>query len=604
MAAPKKQNRGSTLPVEIVVEARTAAAVANLEKLAAQTKKTEAEARKLAAETAKLDAKTASLGSTASTIAAPAMTKVATASKAAAVATDNTAKIAMKGSSILGKLANAAKSSGVGFNLLTTGVQGTLMAFGPWGMAASVVTGLLTNLVSGQLEAAAAAKKHTAEVKAQNRELERLRANEALARLRADDHTAARDEIRRLSGGAEIDEERTAIENALAEHGAGKSTSGLQSRLTELRVKELEIQKQQLAVGHDLFDAEARRNRKIEERRIDEEIAATKREDELRLLKERGDQEGKQHKAKKERSSEEIAWLNEMVRLRNAGGMSREGSDSRAFAEELKNVKDPRFERPGLKLIDPFSTEEEMQRIDDESKARIKALEDAKDEAAERSKKRHEEEVARQEELIERQEKAGQVAGDTVAGLASAWLQAGDLSAKGFKKALAAWGQAESIKLAGIAISEGVQALVSLAMYNFPGAAMHGAAAAAAAAGAAAIAGLTAAVGGFGNFTKHASGKNPGGKGFGNGDSFGGGSGGPAANSGPSSSNSQKDQLPTAGDNVQHAQMGAGGGSSSGKTFVFQKDSITVLGAIDEKSALKIKQGIQKAEKSAGKIAV
>lgn len=213
-------------------------------------------------------------------------------------------------------------------------------------------------------------------------------------------------------------------------------------------------------------------------------------------------------------------------------------------------------------------------------------------------KKAHEDEIDRQNELIEQQEASGKIAGDTVAGLAQAWAAAGDLSAKGFKKALAAWGKAESLRLMGVAISEGVQALVSLAFFNYPQAALHGTAAGAATAGAIAIAGLTAATGGLSRSIGSARTKSGG---FGA-DAFGGGSGyGGGGSTTPTSTNSQSDQIPTSS-NQQYAQATmASGGSSSGSTQHFGPGSIVVLGAIDNTSALKIAQGIKRAERGLGK---
>ena len=149
--------------------------------------------------------------------------------------------------------------------------------------------------------------------------------------------------------------------------------------------------------------------------------------------------------------------------------------------------------------------------------------------------------------------------------------------------------------MAGIAISEGVQALVSLATFNFPGAAAHAAAAAAAGAAAVAIAGLVGATGGFSRS------KNV--KGF-DGSAFGEGAA-PTANDRQSATNSQDDTVPVSAEEAMQRSGQANGRSGarrSGANVYLGPGSITVLGAIDEQSARKIAVGIKRAGDTGGRL--
>jgi hypothetical protein len=231
--------------------------------------------------------------------------------------------------------------------------------------------------------------------------------------------------------------------------------------------------------------------------------------------------------------------------------------------------------------------------------ARIKRLEETRDAAARAAQERHDAEMARLKEQQERYERTGAAIGNTVAGLATTWLQAGDLSARGFGKALQSWGKAESIKMAGIAISEGVQSLVALATLNIPGAAAHAAAAAAAGAAAISIAALVGATGGFGGGTKNV-------KGFG-GDAFGAGAAFEgSANDRPSTTNSQDDTVPVSASEEAMQRSGqanaAGARRTGGNVYHFAPGSIQTIGAIDDTTARKIAVGIKKAGDSGGRL--
>lgn len=268
----------------------------------------------------------------------------------------------------------------------------------------------------------------------------------------------------------------------------------------------------------------------------------------------------------------------------SAVGVQRDGSDTREFeSERALAAKD----RVGSQF---GNTEFDKDQAAEAEKKRIEAIEDAKKAAEDAAKERHAAEMTRLKEQQDRYEQTGAAIGNTVAGLATTWLQAGDLSARGFAKAIQAWGKAESIKMAGIAISEGVQALVSLATFNFPGAAAHAAAAAAAGAAAVAIAGLVGATGGFS--------RNKNVKGFG-GDAFGSGPafGDSAANDAPSVTNSQQDT--TAVSPQEAAQHSGSGKKTSGGTTNYY---FSAIGSIDEAAARRIAQGMQRAGKTGGRL--
>lgn len=294
--------------------------------------------------------------------------------------------------------------------------------------------------------------------------------------------------------------------------------------------------------------------------------------------------------AKKQLTAEQLAFNRALAAAQGqqnltGGALSRAGSDSREFAGQLAQAKQAevgaQFRR----------AEKSPQELEEE---RLKRLEEAKDAAAEAAKVRHDEELARQQELQARQQAAAQVIGGSVQGLAVTMVQAGDFSAKGFKRVLREWGKTETIRLTVTAITEGIQALVSLASFNYPAAALHGAAAAAAGAAAVVVGGLTAATGGFGGAgaTKNV-------KGF-SGADFGGGPATPAANDRPQPTSSQKDTVPVSPQEAAQ-QAGSSGSSSGGVHYHFAKGSVTTLGTIDEKTGMKIGQGVEAARRRLGK---
>lgn len=627
MGKSKQSSGGAELPVTIVVEARTDQAVKNLDSLTAANQRAEQAAAKSAV-TFRTEAEARKAGALESFVLKARAENAAAAQEKLAVATEKVGKAAHKTGSLTKVLGSQVHNLAVGQSSFTQALNMTLSVLGPWGIAIGVATTAIGHFIGDQIEASKAAEEHTKKIREQRRELQGLAADAALVRLKTHTSDRQRGTRRAQLGGGEIDAERAEIEEAIATtRGMGINTSALESELVGLKARELEIEKELVFVGVGLADVEARRAANAEAAVIEQERVHLLRQDELRVIEEQARRENSITGSKREQlglTLQELEAFEKQIRAQEKLFLAQHDPSAKFFALEKANVKDERFARPGVGIDDknwnPFANErqEALDKIEAESKARIKAREDALDAAAERSKKRHEDEIKRQNELLEKQEASGKMMGETVSGLASAWLSAGDLSAKGFRKVLAAWGKAESIKLGAVALSEGVQALVSAAFFNFPQAALHGAAAAQAAATAVVIAGMTGAIGGFGSISKNPKG------GFG-GSMFGGGAGGgdpdgqffvggrnnkgehtvgrtstnPFGGTAEQASNSQKDQLATAGGNVQLAQAGGGKGSAV-INYNFAAGSIQSLGAIDEQTGLKLAQGIKKAEARLG----
>lgn len=577
-----KQSSGAELPVTIVVEARTDQAVKNLDNLTAANQRAEQAAAKSAV-TFRTDAEAKKAGSLESFVLKARAENAAAAQEKLAAATEKVGKAAHKTGSLTKVLGSQVHNLAVGQSSFTQALNMTLSVLGPWGIAIGVATTLLGHFIGDQYEAAKAADEHTKKL----REQKKVLAERARDDRRQEIETGAKKGF--LTAGRQA--ELAAVKRIEAER---------QQAITDARSTVAEIEKQIAANKALKVDSEQLFRRKAEQLEIialrEGEIDSAKRirddEEERRLAT-----EDEHHNKRMQNSAQELEALEKQIRASEKLFLAQHDSSAKFFSLEQANVKDERFTRPGTKSVDPFATDTQdaLDKIEAESKARIKAREDALDAAAERSKKRHQEEIKRQNELLEKQEASGKMMGDTVSGLAAAWLSAGDLSAKGFRKVLAAWGKAESIKLGAVALSEGVQALVSAAFFNFPQAALHGAAAAQAAATAVVIAGMTGAVGGFGSISKNPKG------GFG-GNMFGAegtGGSGSGSSSSAQTSNSQHDQLPTAGANTQLAQTGGGKGSAV-INYNFAAGSIQSLGAIDEQTGLKLAQGIKKAEARLG----
>lgn len=583
MATKNNGGDGAPLPVAIDIKVNTADGVKSLDALTTATNKAE-RAAKSATVTFRTTAEANKAQALENFILKARAENAAAATTKLADATEKVGKAAHKTGSLTKVLGSQVHNLAVGQSSFGQALNMTLSVLGPWGIAIGVATTLLGHFIGDQYEAAKAADAHTKKLREQRKAL----ADQAREDKRQEIETGAKKG--ELTAGRQA--ELSAVKRLETERA--DAITAAKDEISELD--------KQIAVNKTLkISTEQLLRNKSEQLKIialrEGDIAEARRIEDNEFVR-RSERDDVEHSKKMAHSEAELEALEKLFRAEEKRFLAQNDPSSKFFAAEKSLVKDERFARPGTKSVDPFATDTQdaLDKIEQESRDRIKAREDALDAAAERSKKRHEEEVARQRELLETQEAAGKIAGDTVADLASSWLAAGDLSAKGFKKALAAWGKAESIKLAAIALSEGVQAVVSAAMWNIPQAIQHGEAAAQAAATAVVIAGMTGAVGGFGSISKNPKG------GFGE-DMFGG-PGGPAANDTPSAGqqNSQADQLPTGGSPTQQAQASGGGAANGGQTNVFGPGSITVLGAIDELSAQKIAQGIQKANKKAGRL--
>lgn len=579
---------GTTAKIDIEVEARTDAAVENFNKL----KKAEADAKAQLVELDKQADKTGKGVDAAGLKSAAGFGRAKDAAKQLAPSLVGVAVAAAQGNVNLGNIAGSALAAA--------------QAFGPWGIAIGVAATALFTLAEANDQATAASVKYRRELALQRDALARTRAEQEFAARMEEDRSARRVELAAVRRGLH-ETELFLEEEAAAARGAGDA-----ERLSEIQTAQAKARAAQL-------EQEARDLREIG--KIEEANAAgieaqqVIREDRLRLIEEenRVEESITSHKREQVQLTGEQLALQARVGRRFDARTGRAADDQIAVAGSFDDSSATRF---GGELIDPFSKENELQALQQAEEERLAKLEEAKAAAAEAAEQRHEAELKRREEEAEALEATrkryldvGEAVGGALGGIAAMSLQAALAGERGFKKTLGAWGKMESIKLAAIALSEGVQAAVSAAMWNIPQAIQHGEAAAQAAATAVIVAGMTGAVGGFGSVSVGSSGN---GRGFGFGGSasgadFGGGPGaGPAANSGPTS-NSQQDQLPTAGEEAMQqsgmAAMGSAASSGPGTNIHLGPGSITVLGAIDDASALKIAQGLQRVGKNLGKAA-
>jgi hypothetical protein len=566
----------TTAKIEIEVEARTDAAVENFNKL----KKAQADAKASLVELDKQFEKnaTTALGSTGKM--ADGFGKAKDAAKQLAPSLVGLGVAAAQGNVNLG-------------NIAATALAAT-QAFGPWGIAIGVAATALYGLVKAQDEAAAAARRH--EVALRN-QLQQKFSSQSFARDEADRLKNLADTERKVlerGGHAAMRESLLFLEEDLVVAEARREKTGA-------------ILTQQAKVRSDLLRLEAHAaetmGRMDERRRLIGEADALLRADKLRSLHEENELEEKKTASKREQlrlTGEELALQGRAGRRFDAGLGA--ATDRQIVAGG--SADESSATRFGGELIDPFSKENELQAVAQAEEKRLRAREALKEELAEADKKRDEEELARKDELQKRHDSMSEAISGAMGNIAATTLQAALAGEVGIKKLLGAWGRAESIKLAAIALSEGVQAVVAAATWNIPQAIQHGEAAAQAAATAAVVAAMTGAVGGFGSVSVGSAGN---GKGFGmggsaSGNDFGGGSG-PAANSAPSSTNSQKDQLPTAEYNVQQsgtANMGPPSGGGTVNNYNFAANSVVSLGRIDNETGLKLAQGIDEAKRNLG----
>lgn len=315
------------------------------------------------------------------------------------------------------------------------------------------------------------------------------------------------------------------------------------------------------------------------------EAAQIRREEELRLLREQGEQlkRNASHRGEIENTTDPFGKNYKFVRRYDRESVIREAQQQALDEKDRRNAAVNDAARAAANSAPSGRTAEEIEA------QHIKELEEVRSAAEESQQKRHAAEMKRIAQEQQRREALGSAIGTSLASIAAASLASGDLSAKGFRRVLGEWGKSESIRLAAIAISESVQALVSLATFNPAGAALHGAAAGSAAAAAAAIAAMTGAVGGFGSSSR-SPGKGFGGNAFG--DPAGAGSGADSARL----SNSQEDAVPLSSQEM--AQHSSSRGRRGGTTIVVNAQ---VLGAIDKTTGMKLAQGIRAAERSLGR---
>lgn len=463
------------------------------------------------------------------------------------------------------------------FNSILNGILSTL---GPWGIVVGAAAGALLHFAGAADEAHKKLVQLNDERRKQaglDREKEQdFQTNALLQRRRLNaEKDSETEEKNRRQIAENYREERDALEElVIFQEARGKSAEGARRRQAELREETL---REQGAISG--FE---------KQQELYREADAVAREEKLRRL----EAEGKHEKAITNQKKEQFQWDAERRNLltagKNAGAFDRASGDTREFAAGMAEAKQGET-LSGMQRAAPEKSPWEIER---EQIALTREVEESHEQW---SKERHEAELQRIADKQARQQAAGAVIGDSVTGLATTMVQAGLSGEKGFKRMLASWGKTESIKLTVMAITEGVRALVSLATYDFGGAALHAAAAAAAGAQAVVVAAITGAVGGFAGSTgtKTVSGALTG-------SDFGGGPAGPAANDRPSTTNSQSDTVPVSPQEAAQ-QAGNSGSSRSGGNVIVGPGAITVLGAIDDKAAMKIAQGLRRVERTAGK---
>ena len=630
MAAPRQgpnlpggsSGRGSgkgptgDLDVEIVIEAKTAAAVANLEKLAQQTKKTEAEAAKLAAQTKKLSAEAAKL-STETAKLDPRVAdldrvfgKAGTQFDKSTKSLDKFSKSAHHGKGTTQALGSAIHNVSAGQATLSQATNMVLSSFGPWGMVIGAAAAALGHFVIEQMNAGAAAEKTAKEIRAEIAALRDLSKHEQLGKLveadRAGRETnmfgAATDEAKIAQQKAEAI--RRELKDIARDDAVRKSGEKELARDQSIEyARQLKLDAEAKEIEEDIFEIE---KQKVLAKKASVDTTALETQQlrqQAAIAKLRGDTDA-ETQLLRQVELRELAGINTHEKTRVAHKKKQLDLQDEAIKKshrenELARLQKER-ERVKREREEPFTALDKE--FDDSVSAfedlKAKAVEDAKDqrEAVEKQreeaeKKRHKEELARLEQKKKAHEALGSTIGGALGDIAAISIQAGLAGERGFKKMLGAWGKAESIKMAAIALSEGVQAVVSAATWNIPQAIQHGEAAAQAAATAVVIAGMTGAVGGFGSIKAGKA------KGAFGGSDFGGGSGSSSTGSDPpQTSNSQKDQMPTAS-NVQYAQAGGASRNGGGTNIVVHAQ---VLGAIDDQTGLKLAQGIKRAQRKLG----
>lgn len=625
--------------VAIEVECRTQGAVDNLAKLSAETKKARDN-------TEKLDARLKGL--------ADGITQSAGASgRAAAVTAEfgekatKAGKHAFDSSKLVERLGFAAHQVVGQTASLNQALQGVLMTLGPWGIAIGAAAGAVLHFVEANHEATDSVRKQREELRLRREELAKAASEANYRDVVKERRSAAAD----YTGVAGLRDTEAFLEEEAARLRArgGKPYSELVSAQARARAEILKAEADIERAGGEIEKAHS----------LDLEAGNVLRRDRLRLI-----DEEQQAIVDREREAERDAkrtrrvvdlekqrldllikqGLNQARLAKIPEYLARDGSDTREFAaaandlrsdavgEALSRDRAPRDAGAvALSKRDRRLREVEVERAQDlggegehdREIQRIEARRDAQrsyydtllalenDDAKRRELReqkadaehqavlgRLREEAEAREESAARTAEISQRAGDLAGAVAQAFLTAGDFSARGLKKAVAGVAAAEAIRMGVYAVSETVEAIVSAARYDFPGAAKHGAAAAKAAAGAVALGALAAGLGaGGGALSKNVR------SGI-TGDSFGPGSA--ATEERPTTSNSQKDTTPLSSSEralQRTSSANAGAASGSGAVTVINVTGTQVLGAVDDQSALKLYQGITRAQQRLGKLA-
>lgn len=519
--------------VAIEVEARTEGAVQNIEKLATSTKRANEATASLDDRLKKFDKASNGVG-----LNLP------------------------KTTSAMGKADTAARTLAVGLEQSKSGTLGMAQvattaaaAFGPLGLAISVVGGSLLALADSQMKAATAADEHTEAIKRQKR-IAKDKAEQDAREESSERYRQAQDKDYWDARHGEIEarrEELEGIQDALAQFGSGKDMSAFLARKAEIEIANL----------RSLRD--------------DEGAAAATRAEQLRVLAEKGDVEPSSAGRGKPPTTKPTA--------------NNDFADKAAIQEwdALMDAReDQRLERKRSSDLEFKTMDERFNLIVEEQAAKAEAEE----------KRRHEESLARiaeqqaaEEQLVARRE---ELLGIT-AELANRGVELGNMvahaagvSAKKREKIANILGAAEAFTIGTLEV---IKAAAAAAAYNWPQFALHTVAAA-----------IAFTKGGMMSAAAGGGGVGVGG-GAVTGSSLGGGSE-PAANERPSTSNTQKDTTPVSESGLQQSgSTNSGSPSGSGKSFNFAPGSISVIGAIDDQSATKIAQGIRRAEQNAGKLA-
>lgn len=530
----------TTAKLQVEVEARTDAAVASFDRLQSSTKKSREEVEKVDKATS----------------------KAASSIKPFTEATTRQAAASTKASSAALAFSKAVETAKGGtFDIARASLAATA-AFGPLGIAVGVAGSALLGYIQNQYDAAEATEAATKAAQKQARELQAQKDRERRAE-QEEKYKRQQDKEYLSSRLALVEanrEELEALEETFALHGRGSKMSALIAREAEIRADNARAMNDYAEATRIERDEELRLLGVLGERlTVEKKITAAKREREWdpdrRLKKQPG----------ASTVSEDFAAI-EFERERSLAATSRiasqvqrdTGDEMEKDAAYRENARQERFER-------------EMQRIRDEQEAR--------------------------EEAAAAAMRSGEMIADSAAGIAQAYLTSGDLSAKGFRKAVGQFASAEAIRLTIVAIRETILGGVAASNpFTAALAAGHFAAAGQAAGGAATLGAMALALGAAGG---GGGGKNVAGL---SGSAFGAST--VAANDRPSVSNSQRDTTPISQseDQMRRGNSAATGGASGGGGQVIHIGSIQVLGAIDDTAARRIAQGIKSAHGRDGRL--